>query len=403
MSNVPVEKPDDVPVCSTDFYSAATIADPVAMYCEMLELGPIVWLSANNLYAICGHSEVVSALRDHQHFSSGHGVSVNEDINKLLIGSTLHSDPPQHDATRKITFAPLSPKNIRLVKDRIEEEANYIVKRLIEKKQFDAAAELAPYLPLTVVRDLVGLGDYGKDHMLQWGASTFELMGDPKDRREHAVENLKRLRGFLEADETLDNLSNDGWAQRATRLGIESGMAPARAAELMRDYIAPSLDTTISAIGYGIKLFAEHPEQWQKLRANRDLMRNAIEEIVRLNTPIRAFTRYMKEDKSVAGTFLKKGTRVLIVYGAANRDASRFPEPHRFDIERKTIGHVGFGQGVHACLGMNLARLEMSCLIDALADNVEQFELAGEIVPSLNSTIHSYQSVPVKVVTQGSY
>jgi cytochrome P450 len=111
----------------------------------------------------------------------------------------------------------------------------------------------------------------------------------------------------------------------------------------------------------------------------------------------------MKEDKSVAGTFLKKGTRVLIVYGAANRDASRFPEPHRFDIERKTIGHVGFGQGVHACLGMNLARLEMSCLIDALADNVEQFELAGEIVPSLNSTIHSYQSVPVKVVTQGSY
>ena len=398
MSNVPYKESADVPVCDTDFYSVETIADPVAMYCDMLKRGPIVWLSANNLFAICGHTEVVSALRDHQHFSSGHGVSVTEEINKLLIGSTLHSDPPQHDATRKITFAPLSPKNIRQVKDRIEKEAKFIVKRLTEKKQFDAATELAPYLPLTVVRDLVGLGDYGKDHMLQWGAATFELMGDPKDRREYAVENLKRLRGFLEADETLDNLSDEGWAQRATRLGIESGMSPVRAAELMRDYIAPSLDTTISAIGYGIKLFAEHPEQWQKLRANRELMRNAIEEIVRLNTPIRAFTRFMQDDKTVAGTLLKKGTRVLIVYGAANRDGSRFPEPHRFDIERKTIGHVGFGQGVHACLGMNLARLEMSCLFHALADTVERFELAGDIVPSVNSTIHSYQSVPVSVV-----
>jgi len=267
----------------------------------------------------------------------------------MLVGSTLNSDPPQHDITRKITFAPLSPKNVRHVRERIEDEAENIVKTLLAQSEFDAASELAPYLPLSVVRDLVGLGEYGKDHMLNWGASTFELMGDPKQRSEAAISNLKRMRVFLEDTNTLDNLGKDGWARRATQLGIEGGMEPVRAAELMRDYIAPSLDTTISAIGFGIKLFAEHPQQWYKLRKDRELMKNAIEEIVRLNTPIRAFTRYVVEDTEIEGVVLKKDSRVLVVFGAANRDPARFPDPHNFDIERKTIGHVGFGQGV-ACL-----------------------------------------------------
>ena len=223
-------------------------------------------------------------------------------------------------------------------------------------------------------------------------------MGDPGDRREAAINNLKNLRRFLEDPETLNNLSEDGWAKRATRLGIESGMNPAHAAELMRDYIAPSLDTTISAIGYGVMLFARNPDQWSLLRENRDLMKNAIEEIVRLNTPIRAFTRYLSENIEVAGIELLKDSRVLIVFGAANRDAEKFPDPNRFDIQRKTTGHVGFGQGVHACLGMNLARLEMDCLFNALADRVERFEITGEIRPGVNSTIHSLASVPVRAV-----
>lgn len=202
----------------------------------------------------------------------------------------------------------------------------------------------------------------------------------------------------MENPDTLDNRSTDGWARRATQLGIEAGMEPARASELMRDYIAPSLDTTISAIGYGMMLFAQNPEQWARLRRDRTLMRNAIEEIVRLNTPIRAFTRYVESDASVAGVALHAGSRVLMVFGAANRDAAKFPNPDKFDIERKTTGHVGFGQGVHACLGMNLARLEMECLFNALADRVQRIELAGEIVPGINSTIHSMASVPVRVV-----
>ena len=389
--------PGTAPVCDVDFYGPDTIADPVSAYTAMLDLGPVVWLSKNNLHAICGHSELVAALRNHQCFQSGKGVSIDESVNKLLIGSTLHSDPPQHDATRKITFAPLSPKQIRHVRDRVSERAQQLAKNVVAKKSFDAATDLAPHLPLSVVRDLVGLGDYGKDNMLDWGAATFELMGDPGLRRTDAIDKLKSLRAFLEDPETLNNLSTDGWARRATQSGIESGMDPSRASELMRDYIAPSLDTTISAIGFGIMLFAKNPDQWEKLRDNRELMKNAIEEVVRLNTPIRAFTRYVSQSTEVAGTTIEKNTRVLMAFGAANRDSSRFPNPNDFDIERKTTGHVGFGQGVHACLGMNLARLEMECLFNALADRVKHFELTGPVIPGVNSTIYSLANIPVSV------
>lgn len=392
----------DIPqaqVCDVDFYAECTIADPISAYNSMLKAGPVVWLEANRMYAICGHSELVASLRNHECFSSAKGVSVDDEINKFLIGSSLNSDPPQHDVSRSITFAPLSPKSLRHIKERVEDEAEYIVEKLVNAGEFDAASDLAPYLPLTIVRDLVGLGPNGKDKMLEWGAATFELMGWPGDRRANALENLKQLRGFLEDPQTLKNLSEEGWARRATRLGIEGGMDPKRAAELMRDYIAPSLDTTISTIAYAIMLFARNPEQWQKLRDNRDLVKNAVEEIVRLNTPIRAFTRYVTQDIEVAGTTLIKGSRVLMVFGAANRDPLRFPEPNVFDIERKTIGHVGFGQGVHACLGMNLARLEIVSLLNSLADRVRQFTLSGPVVAGVNSTIHSLASVPVKVTT----
>ena len=144
-------------------------------------------------------------------------------------------------------------------------------------------------------------------------------------------------------------------------------------------------------------LFAQNPDQWDKLRDNRELMKNAIEEIVRLNTPIRAFTRYVSQSTEVAGTTIEKNTRVLMAFGAANRDSSRFPNPNDFDIERKTTGHVGFGQGVHACLGMNLARLEMECLFNALADRVKHFELTGPVIPGVNSTIYSLANIPVSV------
>ncbi len=384
------------PVCAVDFYSREAIENPAETYKEMLAGGPVVWLEPNKMYAINSHAAVTAALRNYKHFSSARGVSIDDATNRLIVGSTLNSDPPQHDITRKITFAPLSTKALEEVRERISEQASYIVEKVVNQGVFDAATELAPHLPLTVVRDLVGLGDHGRKNMLAWGAATFELMGDPGERRTAAIDCLKQMRTFLKDHETLEQLDTNGWARRAITTGINQGMEATQAAELMRDYIAPSLDTTISSITYAIYLFARNPEQWTKLRRDRSLVKNAVEEIVRLNTPIKAFSRYVTKDTDVVGFQIKKGCRVLLVYGAANRDAQRFEEPDKFDITRRVTGHLGFGHGVHACLGMHLARLEISTLLLALAERVDRFEIAGDLRTGINSTIHSLASVPVR-------
>lgn len=373
--------------------------DPVPAYHRMLATGPVVWLPRNRLHAICGYDALTESLRNHKVFRSGKGVSIDDSINAFLIGSTLNSDPPEHDATRAITFGPLTPKALEEVRARIEEEAQLIADRVVAQREFDAVSELATHLPLAIVRDLVGLGAHGKEHMLKWAAATFELMGDPRDRKETAVKNLGALRRFLEDPEVLNGLSPDGWANRATRMAVEAGMDHRKAISLMRDYIAPSLDTTISAIGYGVMLFARNPDQWDKLRQDRSLVRNAIEEVVRLNTPIKTLSRLVENDVEVGGSTLPKGSRTMMMFGAANRDPSKFEDPDAFDIERNARGHVGFGHGTHACLGMHLARLEMNCLFNALADRIERFELMGEPVPGKISVIHSLRRLMVRVGT----
>lgn len=385
------------PHCSHDFYGEAAIADPLPCYRAMLEAGPVVWLPRNNLHAITHFEVLTAALRNTKVFISGKGVSLDEEVNAKLIGSTLNSDPPIHDETRAITATPLMPKGLETVRPRIEAAAVELVDRMVARGSFDAASQLAPYLPLNIVRDLVGLSEQGRERMLDWAAATFELMGDCRDRRAGAFADLVQLRDYLDTHATRDKLAPGGLAARIFEVGDAKGLMPEHCAQLMRDYIAPSLDTTISAIGYAVALFARYPEQWARLRAEPSLIGNAIEEVVRLNSPIRAFTRYVAEDTEVAGVELRADTRVLMVYGAANRDPRRFPDPDRFDIGRNVRGHVGFGHGVHTCMGMHLARLEMTCLFKALLDRVERFELTGPPRTVLNSTIHAYASVPVRV------
>ena len=389
----------NAPTCDLDFYGNAALVDPVSCYHQMLDVGSVVWLPKNGLHAICGHEALTTSLRNHRVFLSGNGVSVNEDINAFLKGSTLNSDPPAHDATREITFAPLTPRALEDVRAKVESEARTIAEKVAKMGSFDAISDLATYLPLRIVRDLVGLGPKGRDKMLTWAGATFEMMGDPRERHDDALNGMADLRQFLDDPDMLSWLSKDGWARRATQQGEAAGMEPANAIRLMRDYIAPSLDTTISAIGYGIMLFARNPDQWNKLRADRTLVKNAIEEIVRLNTPIKAFSRWVAEDVEVTGTHLQKDSRVLMVYGAANRDPAKFADPDRFDITRNTRGHLGFGHGVHACLGMHLARLEMASLFNALADRVSEFTLLGTPVMGKNSTIHAIAKMPVQVRT----
>ncbi len=384
-----------VPIYDVDFYSDEVIADTYTHYAALRALGPVVWLPRNGAYALPRYAEVATALRNHTVLVSGKGVSLTDQANALLVGSTLNSDPPAHDLTRSVTSAPLLPGALQAVRPSIERAAEALIEHLVEKRSFDAVKDLAQYLPVTIVSELVGLHDAGPERMLEWAAATFDLFSSPNHRTPKALQTLKDLRAFLDIYGRPEKLKDGGWAKRIFEVGPERGIPLETCAQIMRDYINPSLDTTISAIGYAVWLFARNPEQWDAVRNDPALMPNAIEEIIRLASPIRAFSRYVAEDHEIAGVRLPVGSRVLVIYGSANRDELKWPDPNRFDVRRKVKDHVGFGSGVHMCMGMHLAKLEMLLLLSALARRVRSIEVTGPISFVENNTIHALAKLPV--------
>jgi cytochrome P450 len=170
---------------------------------------------------------------------------------------------------------------------------------------------------------------------------------------------------------------------------------------LMLDYLAPSLDTTISAVGSAIWLFGRFPDQWDRIREDPKLIPNAVNEIVRYESPISSFGRLVSKDTEVDGVPVPAGSRVVVSYASANRDERKWEDPDVFDVTRKDAVHqLGFGYGEHGCAGQALARMETESLLTALARSVTRFEL-GEPQRALNNLIRALGSLPVTVHTEG--
>ena len=175
---------------------------------------------------------------------------------------------------------------------------------------------------------------------------------------------------------------------------IERGECPA----LLVDYLGPALDTTISAMSTALALFATHPEQWDLLRREPERIPNAINEIVRFESPVRAFGRRVVRDTEITGVRVPAGSQVLIMYASANRDELEWERPEVFDITRDAGRHVGFGQGAHACAGQALARLETTEFLRALIARIGRLELTGPPEWTLNNIIRRHSRVPLRLV-----
>jgi cytochrome P450 len=379
-----------------DLYSDAVLDDPYPHYKALRDLGAAVWLPQNGLWAISRHADVREALFSHAVFSSAQGVAANERTNAIARGNLLASDPPEHDLLRRVVGAPLTPKAVAELKQTIEPAAEQLVERLVAQGSFDAMSDLASHLPVTIVSELVGLPEEGRQNMLKWAAATFDQLGGENERTARARPITQEMRDYSLKVATPDKLKPGSWSARLYEAG-DKGIVPATLCPvLMRDYLGPSLDTTIFATGSMIQLFGQNPDQWELLRSDPQLIANAVNETVRLESPIRGFTRCLTRDHVVGGTTLRQGDRALLLFASANRDERKWEQPECFDIRRKVSEHVGFGYGIHTCAGMHLARLEMQALLRALIPRVRRFVL-GEPVAARNNTLRGLQSLPVTI------
>ncbi|WP_028924152.1 cytochrome P450 [Pseudonocardia acaciae] len=390
----------NVPVSDVDLYTDEARVDPYPIYERLRGQGPVVHLPRYDLYALPRYEQVRTALMDWKTFTSARGVFVDPEMNAQLEGITLCSDPPEHTMLRGVLGRPLRQDRMRDVAPRIEAEADRVVTRLVERGRFDAATELAEHLPMTVVSDLVGLPDRGRAKMLDWAAAIWDVQGPANARFAKAMPSVEEFIAFAVNDAVPGNLDPDGWAAHLYQAADRGELPRDKCPVMMLDYVTPSLDTTILAITNTIALFARHPDQWELLRSDRTLIPHAINESLRLESPVPQFSRVLTEDHEIDGVALPAGSRVALLYGSANRDERHYPDPTRFDITRRPSDHLAFGRGEHVCVGMHLARLEMTALLERLADRVTGFEVVSS-TPMINNGLRGLEHLEVIAHTTG--
>ena len=237
-----------------------------------------------------------------------------------------------------------------------------------------------------------------KENMLGWAAGVFNAFGHPDSPRTQAgMLDVKALMDYVQQKVTRDMLVKGGWGDLLFKAADEGKITHEQATFMMFDYMIPSLDTTINATSNAVWLFSKNPEQWDLLRENPSLIPNAINEILRMEAPIRSFTRSLAKDFEIEGITLKQGSYAFLSYASASLDERKFENPEKFDISRKNASeHVGFGMGPHSCPGSNLARLEIRSLLEGLLSRVKRFE-CGEPVRVPHNTLRGIKSLPVTV------
>ncbi|UPJ55956.1 cytochrome P450 [Bradyrhizobium sp. 192] len=385
------------PVYDVDLYSDEVLHDPYPHYRALRELGPVVWLPRNGLHVVARFDDVRAALRNPSVFSSAQGVAANDHVNEISRGTTLASDAPLHDRLRAIIAAPLLPRALEDIGPQIRAEAGLLIDDLVARGEFDAVTDLAQHLPLTIVSKLVGLEDYGRSSMLRWAAATFNVLGGMNARACAALKDVHDMRAYLGGEQIRTRLRPGSWGDRIFAAADRGEVEAERCPVLMRDYLGPSLDTTIFATANLILLFGRHPAQWDIVRNDPALIPNAINEALRLESPVRGFTRHLVADATIGGLTVPRDSRVLLLYASANRDERKWQDPEQFDVKRRANDHLGFGNGTHMCAGLHLARLEMTALLEVLVERVAGFRI-GEPVLAMNNVLRGLASLPVQVV-----
>lgn len=391
-------KPRDVPSYDSDIYSTAAIVDPYPHYARMRELGPVVWLAKQRVYALPRYAECKAALRDSDTFASGHGVALNAFTNRMSRGTVLNSDGDDHDKRRKLVAHRLTPKALRKVSDSVTSQAEQIVDAAVSRRRVDGVRDLATALPLSIVPDFVGWPQEGREHLIAWAGATFDFLGPVNARSVAAIPDSLQMLRFTRRVVRERNVLPGSMAHDVLAAVDAGTVAESEVPPLMIDYLAPSLDTTISAISSALYLFATHPDQWQAIRADPALIPNAVNEVVRIESPLRAFSRRVSKEVQFAGTTLPQGARVLVLYASANRDALQWDDPDTFDIRRDAIAQLGFGHGTHGCAGQGLARMETQAILTALAARVANIRCVGEPKWALNNIIHRFERLPLELI-----
>ncbi|MFF3412014.1 cytochrome P450 [Streptomyces sp. NPDC002742] len=396
-----------------DPWDPAFVADPYPAYEELRARGRVHYYEPTNQWLVPHHADVSALLRDrrlgrtyqhrftHEDFGRTAPPPEHEPFHVLNDHGMLDLEPPDHTRIRRLVSKAFTPRTVERLKPYVEGLAGELVGRLVEAGGGDLLTDVAEPLPVSVIAEMLGVPESERAPLRPWSADIcgmYELNPSEEVARKAvraSVEFTEYLRGLIEArrkepaDDLISGLitAHDEGDRLTEQEMISTCVLLLNAGH----------EATVNSTVTGWWTLFRHPGQLAALRADHTLIPTAVEELMRYDTPLQLFERWVLDDIEIDGTTVPRGAEIAMLFGSANRDAEVFAAPETLDLSRAENPHISFSAGIHYCIGAPLARLELAASMSALLTRAPALRLTEEPVRSPNFVIRGLEGLSVEV------
>ncbi len=387
--------------CPYDLYAPAIDSDPFPIYAWLRDNAPAHWSERDRHWILTRYEDVFRAAQDWEAFSSTSGNLVDEIPGRA--GATLGStDPPRHDRLRALAQAAFLKKNIEYLQAPIEEIADAALARITASRTFDFVTEYSSEITATILLRMMGLPAQDPLDIRRKVVLSISTDKPARGRNQEQIDAFRWLAQFLEREVGARRKApSDDLITRLAEAEIDGErLADREIVMTSATFVMAGIESLSSFMNLVALNLHDYPEARRRVVAAPSLMLAAVEESLRFNTSAQRFKRTATRDVTLHGQTIRKGDTVILAYGAANRDERKFPSPDVYDIDRKPVGHMGFGGGKHFCMGSQMARFVTDVAMRRFLARVPEFRLTmprDELAWISSSNFRSPAALPFEV------
>ena len=389
------------------------IANPYPAYDELRRAGRIHYDERTDHWLITRHADVDALLRDrrlgrtylhratHAEMGRPEEPEMQAPFWHVVRNGMLDREPPDHTRLRRLVSAAFTPKRVQAMRAPISRIVERLVSQALEHREFDLLATVLEPLPVTVIAELLAIPEADRHLLRPWSAEIC-LMYELNPSEDYA---RRAVAASIAFGDYLRDLARERRANPGSDLISGLAQVAEQGDRLTEDELIGTCvlllnaghEASVNGSGNGWWALFRNPDQLAKLRADRSLLPTAIEELLRYDTPLQLFERWVLEDSEICGVGVPKGAELGLLFGSSNRDPDVFGRADELDITRDPNPHITFGAGIHFCLGAPLARLEMQIVFDAILDRMPRLELTAEPQWKPTYIIRGLKALPVQI------
>ncbi|MCB0926857.1 MAG: cytochrome P450 [Mycolicibacterium insubricum] len=391
-----------------DPFSDEYYNDPYDIYLRMQDEAPVYYNEEHDFYALTRHEDVAAALKDHETYSSSKGCDLSMiRSGENVVKSIIFMDPPEHRYMRSLVNKAFTPRAIQSQRQTVEALIDRYLSK-VDPDNFDVVADFSGPFPVEVITRMAGVPEEYRQKVREWIDISLTRepgnIGYTEAGMAAAIESgtyYYQLAQERRANPQDDMISRLIAAEVPDDHGGTRKLDDIEIAGFTSLLGGAGAETVTKLVGSAVVTFARHPEQWQKLRNDRSLLPGAVEEMLRFDGPVHYNVRFTLREATLHGVTIPAGKPVFLMKAAANRDPRAFTNAGVFDIERDRTEaqNLGFGYGIHSCLGAALARMETTIAMDRLLDFMPSYEVQWDGLERVHmQNVAGYHHVPVKVL-----